>query len=106
MRSIYLMNVGSTVAGRFGSYRNVYINAGHGTLGWTLACGSGKLCADIMKHDLQTGAATTHDSNVADTNGTSDDAGRVSITQVVTVSTKARAQLRAEAFAPQRFELW
>lgn len=27
---------------------NLYINTGHGTLGWTMACGSGKLLADIM----------------------------------------------------------
>lgn len=26
----------------------VYVNAGHGPLGWTLACGSGKLVADIV----------------------------------------------------------
>jgi D-amino-acid dehydrogenase len=29
-------------------YRNLYINAGHGTLGWTLACGSGRAIADII----------------------------------------------------------
>ena len=28
--------------------RNLYINTGHGTLGWTMACGSGKLIADIL----------------------------------------------------------
>ena len=27
---------------------NLYINAGHGTLGWTLGCGSGKAIADII----------------------------------------------------------
>jgi len=27
---------------------NLYLNTGHGTLGWTLACGSGKALADIM----------------------------------------------------------
>ncbi len=27
---------------------NVYINAGHGTLGWTMSCGSGKLLADLI----------------------------------------------------------
>ncbi len=26
----------------------VFLNTGHGTLGWTMACGSGKLLADIM----------------------------------------------------------
>lgn len=27
---------------------NLFINAGHGTLGWTMACGSGKLIADLI----------------------------------------------------------
>jgi D-amino-acid dehydrogenase len=27
---------------------NLYTNTGHGTLGWTMACGSGKLIADIV----------------------------------------------------------
>lgn len=29
-------------------YPNLYLNTGHGTLGWTLACGSGRAIADIM----------------------------------------------------------
>ena len=29
-------------------YRNLYLNTGHGTLGWTLACGSGRLLADVI----------------------------------------------------------
>lgn len=29
-------------------YRNLYLNTGHGTLGWTLACGSGHCLADIV----------------------------------------------------------
>lgn len=29
-------------------YSNLFINTGHGTLGWTMACGSGRLLADIM----------------------------------------------------------
>jgi D-amino-acid dehydrogenase len=29
-------------------WRNLYLNTGHGTLGWTMACGSGKLLADLM----------------------------------------------------------
>jgi D-amino-acid dehydrogenase len=29
-------------------YQNLYYNTGHGTLGWTLACGSGQALADIM----------------------------------------------------------
>jgi D-amino-acid dehydrogenase len=28
--------------------RNLYLNTGHGTLGWTLACGSGHALADIV----------------------------------------------------------
>ena len=29
-------------------YGNLFVNTGHGTLGWTLACGSGKLLSDII----------------------------------------------------------
>ncbi len=29
-------------------FRNLYLNTGHGTLGWTMACGSGKLLADLV----------------------------------------------------------
>jgi len=29
-------------------YRNLYLNTGHGTLGWTMACGSGKLISDML----------------------------------------------------------
>jgi D-amino-acid dehydrogenase len=29
-------------------YRNLYLNTGHGTLGWTLACGSGRALADLV----------------------------------------------------------
>lgn len=28
--------------------RNLYLNTGHGTLGWTLACGSGRVLADLV----------------------------------------------------------
>ena len=28
--------------------RNLYLNTGHGTLGWTMACGSGRALADII----------------------------------------------------------
>ena len=28
-------------------YRNLFLNTGHGTLGWTMACGSGKLISDL-----------------------------------------------------------
>jgi D-amino-acid dehydrogenase len=27
---------------------NLFLNTGHGTLGWTMACGSGKLIADLV----------------------------------------------------------
>jgi D-amino-acid dehydrogenase len=30
------------------SYRNLYLNTGHGTLGWTMCCGSGRLLADLI----------------------------------------------------------
>ncbi len=30
------------------AYNNLYLNTGHGTLGWTMACGSGKLLADLI----------------------------------------------------------
>ncbi|MCX7303428.1 MAG: D-amino acid dehydrogenase [Hyphomicrobiales bacterium] len=29
-------------------YTNLFVNTGHGTLGWTMACGSAKVLADIM----------------------------------------------------------
>jgi D-amino-acid dehydrogenase len=29
-------------------YPNLFLNTGHGTLGWTMACGSGRLLADII----------------------------------------------------------
>ena len=29
-------------------YPNLYLNTGHGTLGWTLACGSAKVLADVI----------------------------------------------------------
>ena len=29
-------------------YKNLYMNTGHGTLGWTLACGSGSVLADLV----------------------------------------------------------
>lgn len=30
------------------AHKNVYLNTGHGTLGWTLACGSGSAVADLV----------------------------------------------------------
>jgi D-amino-acid dehydrogenase len=29
-------------------YRNLWLDTGHGTLGWTMACGSGKALADVI----------------------------------------------------------
>jgi D-amino-acid dehydrogenase len=29
-------------------YRNLWLNTGHGTLGWTMACGSGQVIADLI----------------------------------------------------------
>ncbi|NOJ49861.1 D-amino acid dehydrogenase [Bradyrhizobium archetypum] len=29
-------------------YGNLYLNTGHGTLGWTMACGSGRVLADLI----------------------------------------------------------
>jgi len=29
-------------------YGNLYLNTGHGTLGWTMACGSGRVIADLV----------------------------------------------------------
>jgi D-amino-acid dehydrogenase len=31
--------------------RNLFLNAGHGALGWTLACGSARLAAQIISND-------------------------------------------------------
>ncbi|WNM08451.1 D-amino acid dehydrogenase [Komagataeibacter nataicola] len=38
---------GTPIIGRT-KYDNLFLNTGHGTLGWTMACGSGKVLADIM----------------------------------------------------------
>jgi D-amino-acid dehydrogenase len=37
---------------------NLYLNTGHGTLGWTLACGSGRVLADLIS-DREPGTALT-----------------------------------------------
>ena len=31
-------------------YRNLYLNTGHGTLGWTMSCGSGRFIADVVSN--------------------------------------------------------
>jgi D-amino-acid dehydrogenase len=38
---------GPPVIGRAG-YGNLWLNTGHGTLGWTMACGSGRALADLV----------------------------------------------------------
>ncbi len=38
---------GGPIIGR-SPYRNLFINAGHGALGWTLACGCAKVVADLV----------------------------------------------------------
>ena len=39
---------GTPVVGNSGRYSNLWLNTGHGTLGWTMACGSGRLIADLI----------------------------------------------------------
>jgi D-amino-acid dehydrogenase len=38
---------GTPIVGRTG-LRNLFINTGHGTLGWTMSCGSAQLLSDII----------------------------------------------------------
>ncbi len=38
---------GTPVVGRT-AYKNLWLNTGHGTLGWTMACGSGQLISDSI----------------------------------------------------------
>lgn len=38
---------GTPVVGRT-PYKNLWLNTGHGTLGWTMACGSGQLLSDLI----------------------------------------------------------
>ena len=38
---------GTPIVGKT-AFKNLYLNTGHGTLGWTMACGSGQLLADII----------------------------------------------------------
>ncbi len=38
---------GTPVLGR-ARYSNLFLNTGHGTLGWTMAAGSGRVLADIV----------------------------------------------------------
>ncbi|MCF8502063.1 MAG: FAD-dependent oxidoreductase, partial [Rhodospirillum sp.] len=36
------------IIGQAPGFNNLYVNTGHGTLGWTMACGSGKLLSAIV----------------------------------------------------------
>lgn len=38
---------GTPIIGRT-PYKNLWLNTGHGTLGWTMACGSGQLLSDVI----------------------------------------------------------
>ena len=38
---------GPPVIGR-AKFANLWLNTGHGTLGWTMACGSGRVLADLV----------------------------------------------------------
>ena len=38
---------GTPIVGRT-PYKNLWLNTGHGTLGWTMACGSGQLLSDLI----------------------------------------------------------
>ncbi|WP_395370901.1 D-amino acid dehydrogenase [Komagataeibacter diospyri] len=42
---------GTPIIGRT-KYDNLFLNTGHGTLGWTMACGSGRVLADIMSNRM------------------------------------------------------
>ena len=41
---------GTPVIGPAGRFANLWLNTGHGTLGWTMACGSGRVLADRMSN--------------------------------------------------------
>ncbi|MCQ8242021.1 D-amino acid dehydrogenase [Rhizosaccharibacter radicis] len=41
---------GTPIVGHSGRYGNLWLNTGHGTLGWTMACGSGRLLADLLSN--------------------------------------------------------
>ena len=38
---------------RLNGTSNVYLNTGHGTLGWTLSCGSAKRISSIIHNDQE-----------------------------------------------------
>ena len=49
---------GTPVLGRSVPYSNLFLNTGHGTLGWTMAAGSGRVVADLVsgrQPEIETG---------------------------------------------------
>jgi len=38
---------GTPIFGR-GRHRNLWINTGHGHMGWTMACGAARIAADLV----------------------------------------------------------
>ncbi|HSI44665.1 MAG TPA: FAD-dependent oxidoreductase, partial [Methylophilus sp.] len=43
---------GTPIIGQADSrFPNVWLNTGHGTLGWTMACGSGQVLADLLSDE-------------------------------------------------------
>ncbi|HEB1253976.1 TPA: D-amino acid dehydrogenase [Escherichia albertii] len=53
---------GTPIVGRT-RFKNLWLNTGHGTLGWTMACGSGQLLSDLLSG--RTPAIPYEDLNVA-----------------------------------------
>ena len=46
---------GTPIVGRASDkleHENLWLNTGHGTLGWTMACGSGRILADLMANEI------------------------------------------------------
>ena len=43
---------GTPIIGRAGRWENLWLNTGHGTLGWTMSCGSGRLVGDLISGRL------------------------------------------------------
>jgi len=47
--SLVALGLGTALTGFFPSVAGLYVNAGHGHLGWTMAAGSAALLADMME---------------------------------------------------------
>lgn len=53
--------------GKTEKYDNLFLNTGHGTLGWTMGCGSGKAISDIItkgKSEIELRSIQTSKSNI------------------------------------------